>query len=236
MFAPLMPHTRSFHSIDFWVFDLDNTLYPASSGLFRQIDERMRAFVRARFGCDDGEAHAIQKGYYRSYGTTLNGLMHEHGVDPHEFLGFVHEIDVTGLTPNPRLAAHLSELPGRKVVFTNGSARHAERVCRQLGLHGSFDGVMDIIALGFRPKPHTEAYETLFSHFKAAPTRAAMFEDLPRNLIPAHKLGVRTVLVTGEHLWRNDGPQAPDDYVDYVHHETDDLCTFLSELKFEATT
>src|SRR5204863_3332672 len=100
-----MLRTADFDAIDFWVFDLDNTLYPASSGLFRQIDERMRAFVRARFGVNDGEAHAIQKGYYRSYGTTLNGLMHEHGVDPHEFLGFVHDIDVSPLAPNPRLAA-----------------------------------------------------------------------------------------------------------------------------------
>lgn len=231
-----MPHRAAFRTVDFWVFDLDNTLYPASSGLFAQIDERMRAYVRARFGVDDAEAHRIQKGYYKRYGTTLNGLMHEHGVDPHEFLGHVHDIDVTGLAPNPQLAAAIAALPGRKVVFTNGSTAHAERVNRQLGLHDSFDGVMDIIALGFRPKPHAEAYATLFEHFDAAPARAAMFEDLPRNLIPAHKLGMRTVLITGEHLWRNDGPQAPDDYADYIHHETDDLGAFLAQLQFEATT
>jgi putative hydrolase of the HAD superfamily len=103
-------------------------------------------------------------------------------------------------------------------------------------LHGAFDGVMDIIALGFRPKPHAEAYDTLFAHFEAQPTRAAMFEDLPRNLIPAHKLGMKTVLITGEHFWRNDGPVPPDDYATYVHHETDDLSAFLRELTFEATT
>jgi putative hydrolase of the HAD superfamily len=225
-----------FQTIDFWVFDLDNTLYPASSGLFRQIDERMRTFVRRRFGVDDDEAHAIQKGYYRSYGTTLNGLMHEHGVDPHEFLGFVHDIDVSALAPNPGLAQGIAALPGRKVVFTNGSAMHAARVTKQLGLDQSFDGVMDIIGLNYRPKPHAEAYDALFAHFGAQPTRSAMFEDLPRNLIPAHRLGMKTVLITGEHLWRNDGPTAPDDYADFVHHETDDLGAFLSELKFEATT
>ena len=225
-----------FRTVDFWVFDLDNTLYPASAGLFHQMDERMRAFLRARFGCDDTEAHRMQKGYYRSYGTTLNGLMQEHGIDPHEFLDFVHKIDVSGLVPNPRLAESIRALPGRKVVFTNGSAWHAERVTRQLGLTGAFDGVMDIVALGFRPKPHAEAYEALFAHFQAQPARSVLFEDLPRNLIPAHRLGMRTVLIAGEQHWRNDGPVPPDDYADYVDHETDDLGAFLRQLTFEATT
>jgi len=228
-----MPRAADFKTIDFWVFDLDNTLYPASSGLFAQIDQRMRAYVRGRFGVSDDEAHAIQKGYYRQYGTTLNGLMCEHGVDPHEFLGFVHDIDVSPLKPDPGLAEGIAALPGRKVVFTNGSCAHAERVTRQLGLGDSFDGMMDIFGLGFRPKPQTEAYETLFAHFAAVPTRAAMFEDLPRNLMPAHKLGMTTVLVTGDHPWRHDGPPAPPDYADFVHHETDDLSSFLRQLTFE---
>jgi putative hydrolase of the HAD superfamily len=232
----MTPPATDFRHIDFWVFDLDNTLYPAASGLFRQIDERMRRFVRARFDVDDEGARAIQKGYYRSYGTTLNGLMAEHGVDPHEFCGFVHDIDVSGLQPDLALRAGIAALPGRKVVFTNGSAKHAERVTGQLGLGQTFDGVMDIFALKFRPKPHVEAYEALFSRFGAEPKRAAMFEDLPRNLIPAHKLGMTTVLVTGEHPWRHDGPPAPDDYADYVHHQTDDLPSFLRELTIETTT
>ncbi len=230
------PRAADFQTVDFWVFDLDNTLYPPSSGLFTQIDERMRAFVRARFGVDDEEARAIQKGYYRTYGTTLNGLMSEHGVDPHEFLGFVHDIDVSALAPDPKLAQGIAALPGRKVVFTNGSSAHAERITRQLGLAQSFDGVMDIFALKFRPKPHVEAYDELFDHFAAEPRRAAMFEDLPRNLIPAHKLGVRTVLVTGDHPWRHEGPPAPPDYADFVHHETDDLPSFLRDLTFENAT
>jgi putative hydrolase of the HAD superfamily len=230
------PRAADFQTVDFWVFDLDNTLYPPSSGLFRQIDERMRAFVRARFGVDDEEARTIQKGYYRTYGTTLNGLMSERGVDPHEFLGFVHDIDVSALAPNPKLAEGIAALPGRKVVFTNGSCAHAERITRQLGLAQSFDGVMDIFALKFRPKPHAEAYDTLFDHFAADPARAALFEDLPRNLIPAHKLGVTTVLVTGDHPWRHDGPPAPPDYADFIHHETDDLPSFLRELTFENAT
>src|SRR5437868_3250126 len=128
------PRAADFQAIDFWVFDLDNTLYPPSSGLFSQIDDRMRAFVRARFGVDDEKARAIQKDYYRSYGTTLNGLMREHGVDPRAFLDYVHDIDVSALAPNPRLAQGIAALPGRKVVFTNGSKAHAERVTRQLGL------------------------------------------------------------------------------------------------------
>ena len=225
-----------FRKVDFWVFDLDNTLYPASSGLFAQIDERMRRFVRSRLEVDDARARAIQKGYYRSYGTTLNGLMSEHGVEPHEFLDFVHDIDLSGLTANPQLAAGIAALPGRKVVFTNGSRAHAERVTRQLGLGQSFDGVFDIFATGFRPKPHAEAYDTLFAHFAALPRHAAMFEDLPGNLVQAHRLGMTTVLVTGDHPWRNDGPPAPPDYADFVHHETDDLPAFLQQLTFETTT
>lgn len=232
----MTPRSTDFRTIDFWVFDLDNTLYPASSGLFAQIDQRMRSFVRTRFGVDDEEARAIQKGYYRSYGTTLNGLMSEHGVDPHEFLGFVHDLDLSSLTPNPLLGEGIAALPGRKVVFTNGSAMHAERVTRQLGLAQSFDGVMDIFALKFRPKPHAEAYDTLCAHYAAQPTRAALFEDLPRNLVPAHKLGMTTVLVTGDHPWRNDGPPAPPDYADFVHHETDDLAAFLRQLTLENAT
>lgn len=232
----MKPPPADFRNIDFWVFDLDNTLYPASSGLFAQIDQRMRSYVRTRFGVDDEQARAIQKGYYRSYGTTLNGLMNEHGVDAHEFLGFVHDIDLSSLSSNPALAAGIAALPGRKVVFTNGSAAHADRVTRQLGLAQSFDGVIDIFALNFRPKPHAEAYETLLAAYTAEPRRAAMFEDLPRNLVPAHKLGMTTVLVTGDHPWRHDGPPAPDDYADFVHHETDDLSSFLRELPFETTT
>jgi len=232
----LPPRAADFRDVDFWVFDLDNTLYPAASGLFRQIDERMRRFVRGMFDVDDDGARAIQKGYYRSYGTTLNGLMAEHGVDPHEFCGFVHDIDVSVLRPDPALRDSIAALPGRKVVFTNGSAMHAERVTRQLGLARTFDGVMDIFALNFRPKPEREAYDALFARFGARPERAAMFEDLPRNLVQAHKLGMRTVLVTGEHPWREDGPPAPDDYSDYVHHETDNLPGFLRNLKIEATT
>jgi putative hydrolase of the HAD superfamily len=237
MFAPLMPpRADDFRTIDFWVFDLDNTLYPASSGLFAQIDQRMRSYVRTRFGVDDQQARTIQKGYYRSYGTTLNGLMSEHNVDPHEFLAFVHDIDVSSLHPNPSLAESIAALPGRKIVFTNGSAAHAARVTQRLGLDRSFDGVMDIFALNFRPKPQAEAYDALLTSFAAEPRHAAMFEDLPRNLLPAHKRGMTTVLVTGDHPWRHDGPPVPDDCANFIHHRTDDLPSFLRELTFEITT
>jgi len=201
------PRAADFQAVDFWVFDLDNTLYPASSGLFAQIDERMRAFVRTRFGVGDEEARAIQKGYYRRYGTTLNGLMSEHGVDPHEFLGFVHDIDVSELAPNPKLAERITALPGRKVVFTNGSNAHAERVARQLGLAHCFDGVMDIFALGFKPKPQAEAYDKLFGHFAADPKRAVLFEDIARNLKPAADLGFTTVLVHSAKDWSHEPPE-----------------------------
>ncbi len=218
-----MPLTR--HDIDTWIFDLDNTLYPSTSNLFPQISARMGRFIADRFGLGDAAAHALQKQLFRSHGTTMRGLMLEHGVDPHLFMDFVHNIDLTSLGPAAELGAALDALPGQKLVFTNGSRRHAERVLAQLGLAGHFTGIFDIADADFIPKPHPAGYRTLLDRYGVAPERAAMVEDMARNLAPAAALGMVTVLVHNDSDWAQDGAEG-----DWVQYRTDDLAGWLTAL------
>ncbi len=208
-----------------WVFDLDNTLYPASSSLFPQIERRMRDFIAKALNIPLDDAYRLQKEYYRTYGTTLAGLMAVHGVPPDDFLAYVHEIDCTVLTPQPRLDAILEKLPGRKLVFTNGSARHAENVLNQLGLSRHFAAVYDIKAANFVPKPQKESYQRLVEQFEITPEKAVMFEDLARNLTAASQLGMTTVWVREEgHSFA-----ATDESLDLtdIDHVTSDLAGWL---------
>jgi putative hydrolase of the HAD superfamily len=211
--------------IDTWIFDLDNTLYPSTSDLFPQISARMGRFIADRFGLGDEAAKALQKQLFRSHGTTMRGLMVEHGVDPHHFMDFVHDIDLTALAPATALGAALDALPGQKVVFTNGSRRHAERVLGQLGIAGHMSGIFDIADAEFIPKPHQAGYRTLVERFGIAPKRAAMVEDMARNLAPAAALGMATVLVHNGSDWAQDGAEG-----DWVQHRTDDLAGWLAAL------
>jgi putative hydrolase of the HAD superfamily len=220
---------RGFAEVEAWIFDLDNTLYPPSCRLFELIDQRMSLFIAHRFGLDGLSARALQKSYYRHYGTTLRGLMTVDGVDPHEFMDFVHDIDHGRLTADPGLATAIGRLPGKRFILTNGSVRHAEGVARAIGIHHLFDGVFDIAAADFVPKPDSAVYELFLAHFNVEPTRAAMFEDLAHNLVVPHRMGMTTVLVTpvGEDApermrHADDGTKGP--HVDYV---TDDLTAFL---------
>src|SRR5271168_1379197 len=157
------------NEIDTWIFDLDNTLYPAASDLFPQISARMQRFIANRFDLDPQAAWALQKRLFRSHGTTLRGLMLEHGVDPHEFMNFVHDIDLSGLIPATALAAALAALPGRKLVYTNGSRRHAERILAHLGLAEHVAAVFDIADAGFIPKPDPSGYRVLIERFGIEP-------------------------------------------------------------------
>lgn len=221
--------------IDAWVFDLDNTLYPADCHLFRQIDARMAQFICERLELPTEEARRLQKDYYVRYGTTMAGLMREHAVRPDDFLDFVHDIDLAPVEPRPDLAAGVAALPGRKYVFTNGSARHAERVTEKLGLAGAFDGIFDIKAAGYTPKPHRETYERFIAAFTIAPARAAMFEDLAHNLETPAALGMTTVLLCSSAEWIADEPAdkrpaRPGDSHPHVHHVTDDLADFLAQV------
>lgn len=222
-----------FSSVDTWIFDLDNTLYPPHANLFSQVNEKISAFVAKLLDLDQDEATRVQKAYYRDYGTTLRGLMIEHHVDPHEFLDYVHDIDHSPIEPDPALGAALSLLPGRKYVLTNGSRSHADAIVRRLGIEHHFEDLFDIIAADFEPKPADRPYQIFIEKHGIAPARSAMFEDLARNLAVPHTLGMRTVLVVAppdtpaetiayRQHWENEAGEAA-----HVDHVTDDLADFL---------
>jgi len=227
-----MTTSRGFDSVETWVFDLDNTLYPPSCRLFELIDLRMTQFIGERFGLDPVEARRLQKHYYREHGTTLRGLMTEHGIDPHEFMDFVHDVDHGRLVATPELAAAIGALRGKRYILTNGSVRHAEGVARSLGIDHLFDGVFDVAASNFVPKPERVVYELFLERFGVEPTRAAMFEDMAHNLLVPYELGMTTALVTPrdgdvpDRLMRaSDGEKGA-----HVDHLTDDLSGFLAAL------
>ena len=213
-----------------WVFDLDNTLYPASSSLFPQIDVRMRRFIAERLNLPLDEAFHLPQRYYKEFGTTLRGLMLVHHIEPDEFLSFVHDIDCTVLDATPRLDRALAGLSGRKLIFTNGSERHAENVLARLGIAAHFEGIFDIKAAGFIPKPQPECYQTMIRRHAVDPRGALMVEDIHRNLVPAAAIGMTTLWV------REDGHPDTEvlglDHGDlgHVHHITDDLTTWLERL------
>lgn len=210
--------------LDTWVFDLDNTLYPASSSLFPQIDARMRGFIGELLGLNADEAHALQKKYYREFGTTLRGLMLVHGLEPERFLEYVHDIDRSVLSPEPALDAALAQLRGRKLIFTNGTESHAEKVLERIGLSRHFEGIFDIHASNYVPKPEPETYRRLLTRHGVKAASSAMFEDIARNLKPAFDLGMTTVWVRAhEPEFRHDTDDA------HVHHMTDDLAEWLNQ-------
>jgi putative hydrolase of the HAD superfamily len=219
-----------FRHVEAWVFDLDNTLYSASTALFDQIEARMTLFVRRRFAMGFDEARTLQKAYYRDHGTTLNGLMREHGVDADEYLDFVHDVDLSALRTDDALAAALARLPGRRFVFTNGCRRHAARILDRLALAPLFDDVWDIRTIGFRPKPDPVSYRRVLDSVGIVPGRGAMFEDVARNLVPAHALGMTTVLIRNDTPWSKQGPEYPVATGEHIHYETDDLASFLNTL------
>ncbi|MCW3835270.1 pyrimidine 5'-nucleotidase [Sphingomonas canadensis] len=208
-----------------WIFDLDNTLYPARVSLFPQIDVRMREYIMRLTGADADEAHRIQKDYYFGHGTTLAGLMANHGIDPHEYLDFVHDVDLDVLEHDAALVSAIARLPGRKLVFTNGDAPYAARVLDRIGLGGTFEAVHDIHATGYRPKPDPHAYLGLCEAYAVAPAESLFVEDLARNLRPAKAIGMTTV-------WVDNGSEQPPECVDrsFVDHITNDLGRWLEEI------
>lgn len=219
--------------VENWVFDLDNTLYRAECRLFAQIDTRMTTFIRERLALDHDDARRLQKGYYVEYGTTMSGLMNEHGVCPDEFLEYVHDIDLEPIKENPALSAALDQLPGRKFIFTNGSVKHAENVAGALGVLHHFDEVFDIKAAGYAPKPKREPYDKFLTSHGINPTQAVMFEDMMQNLEQPHALGMTTVLVHSDAAWLDDEPHdkrpaKPGETAPHVHYVTDDLTAFLN--------
>lgn len=212
-----------------WIFDLDNTLYPAECNLFAQVDQRMGEFIAKQLGVPFDYARHLQKSYYRQFGTTLAGLMRVHKMNPEPFLDYVHDIDVSVVPDAPELRAAIERLPGRKLIFTNGSRAHAERVAGKLGVLDLFEGISDIASCGYEPKPSAAAFDSMINHHGVASNAAAMFEDMPQNLEVPHKLGMATVLVHSTYM---DHPIQRDmrnwnALPEHVHHLTDDLTAFL---------
>ena len=227
-----MNPTRSFDHIDTWVFDLDNTLYPHHVNLWQQVDARIGEFVSAWLKVSREEARRIQKDYYRRFGTTMRGMMTLHGVRADDYLAYVHKIDHSPLEPNPAMGVAIAGLPGRKLILTNGSVEHVAKVLERLGLTSPFDAVFDIIAAELEPKPAPRTYRKFLELHRVDPAKSAMFEDLARNLVVPHQLGMTTVLVVPDGSkevvredWELEGREAS-----HVDHVTDNLAGFLQAL------
>lgn len=212
-------------SIENWIFDLDNTLYPARVDLFSLIDEKMGLYIQRLLDLDPVEARLVQKRYFVDHGTTLSGLMAHEGIDPHDFLEFVHDIDMSRLAPDASLNASLARLPGRKLIFTNGDAAYARRVLAGLGLADAFDGLFDIHGARYRPKPDPVAYVHMCRALDVAPARSLFAEDMARNLKPAKDIGMATVWINNGSEHGNAG--ASPDFIDF---ETHDLSHWLNEI------
>ena len=210
---------------NFWIFDLDNTLYPASCNLFNQVDKNMTRFIESFLNIDETAAHNLQKSYFKQYGTTLRGLMHNHAIQPMEFLEFVHDIDLTDIPPNPELSLNLEKLPGRKIIFTNGSVRHAENVTRHLGIYHHFQDIFDIVASNFIPKPNHSIYEDLVNKLSIVPSSAVMIEDIAKNLEPAALMGMSTVWINNSAPWASEGSNQS-----HIHYIIDNLTLWLEEI------
>lgn len=208
--------------IETWVFDLDNTLYPSTCGLFEQVQVKMNDYICRRLAVSMEEAIALRRKYFLEHGTTMNGLMRVNRIDPHEFLAHVHDVDLSCVPANPELVAALVALPGRKLIYTNGSVPHAERLLQHLGISGSFSGIFDIVASDFTPKPDSIPFRAFVDKYGIAPESALMVEDMAKNLAPAAALGMSTAWVRTGIDWAE-----PVAGTDHIHYIVEDLAGFL---------
>jgi putative hydrolase of the HAD superfamily len=223
-----LPEKTDFAHVTEWVFDLDNTLYPHHVDLFAQIDRNMTVYVAELLGLEIEDARKLQKQYYHEHGTTLRGLMHHHGIDPGGFLDAAHRIDYSGMKVDNGLSDAIKALPGRKFILTNGTVKHAQAAAGALGILDHFEDIFDIVAADYVPKPAGSTYDKFASLHRVETKKAAMFEDLPRNLQVPQALGMRTVLIVpaskDHYLERWEIPDESDGAIEYI---TDDLAAFL---------
>lgn len=211
--------------IESWLFDLDNTLYPSSCKVFDQVDVLIREYIRNLLDLDEAGADALRKHYWHNHGTTMNGLMADHGIDPDEYMDFVHKIDYSIIPPSPELDAALNVIEGPKYVFTNANVRHAEVVLERIGIAHHFEAIFDIKAASYQPKPLDHFYDTFLEEHGVAPAKSALVEDMAKNLKPAHERGMTTVLVHSESDFAMQGHDE-----EHVHHRTDDLAGWLAKV------
>jgi putative hydrolase of the HAD superfamily len=223
-FAPDFTHVRD------WIFDLDNTLYHADNGIFAQIDGRMTSFVAGLLSLERDAARQVQKQLYRDHGTTLAGLIAVHHIDPEPYLAFVHDLDLSELHPDPALADALTRLQGRRFVFTNGCRNHAARILERLDMSHLFEAIWDIRTIGFVPKPGRPAYEAVVAEAGLDPAKAAMFDDIARNLVVPHEMGMTTVWLNCQSEWSRQGPDFPVASGEHIDHEIRNLGDFLNKI------
>ncbi len=207
---------------DVYVFDLDNTLYPSESNLFAQVDVKIGEYVQNLLSLDPTEARSLQKKYLVDHGTTLKGLMVNHNIDPHHYLADVHDIDMSPISNDPALRRSLEAIDGRRIVFTNADRPYAEQVLDRLGVADMFEGIFDIHSADLDPKPKPHVYDKFLQEFQVNPAQAIMFEDMARNLVPAHDLGMATVWVNTGSVWGEAGYAR-----EKVHAETNTLNDWL---------
>ncbi|MBL6927749.1 MAG: pyrimidine 5'-nucleotidase [Rhodospirillales bacterium] len=220
----LIPKSALAHA-ETWLFDLDNTLYPAVDNLFIQVSERIRDFIAEHLKMDKDHAYRLQKEYFHQYGTSLRGLMIRHDVDPKPYLDYVHDIDISGVAPNPRLDAALDGFDGRKLIFTNASSDHASRILDRLGVARHFDGIFDICDAQYVPKPEPEPYDALIERYDLRPETTVMVDDIARNLAPAAERGMTTVWLRNETEWGNTGAGNG-----HIHYIAEDLPDWLEKV------
>ena len=216
---------NSFKLIKFWIFDLDNTLYSGKKKVFEQVDKKMSEYISKKLNVDLKEAKKLQKNYFHKYNTTLNGLIKNHKIDPNEFLEFVHDINIEFLQKDISLGNEIEKLDGLKIIFTNGSRKHALNVTRKLGIDRLFDDIFDIVDCKFIPKPLVEPYKKLVEKHKIDPKLCVFVEDIARNLKPAYEMGMKTIWIENDEPWACKFSDS-----DFVNYKTNNLSEFLKKI------
>ena len=222
---------KPFNSIKYWIFDLDNTLYSGKTKVFEQVDKRMSKYISDKLNISVEEAKKIQKNYFYEYNTTLNGMIKNHKINPDEFLDFVHDINIDFLQKDPALAKEIENLNGKKIIFTNGSRKHAINVTKQLGIDQLFDDIFDIVDAEFIPKPSLEPYKKLVKKHKIDPKLCVLVEDIARNLKPAYEMGMKTVWIENDEPWASKFSDS-----DFVNYKTNNLSDFLKKINIARAT
>ena len=216
---------KRLQSTKFWLFDLDNTLYSGQTKVFEQVDKKMSKYISEKLKVDMKEAKEIQKSYFYKYNTTLNGMIKNHKIDADEFLDFVHDIDVDFLKKDINLAQELEKLDGKKIIFTNGSRKHAINITQRIGVDQYFDDIFDIVDSEFIPKPAIEPYKKLVEKHKIDPNSCVFIEDIARNLKPAYEMGMKTIWIENDEPWAKEFSDS-----NFIDYKTNNLSEFLKKI------
>ena len=222
---------KSFHSIKFWLFDLDNTLYSGNTKVFDQVDKKMSKYISEKLNISIDQAKEIQKSYFYEYNTTLNGMIKNHKIDANEFLEYVHDINIDFLQKDISLGEELKKLEGKKIIFTNGSRKHAKNVTEKIGIDEYFDDVFDIVDSNFVPKPSIEPYQKLVDKHKIDPKLCVFIEDIARNLKPAYEMGMKTIWIENDEPWAKKFSDS-----EFVNYKTNNLSEFLKKINLSRDT